>query len=133
MSQYLILMPSQRKRIGFLPRLEVQHIIDTICRDHKLSQSKVTGILVEEALVSRGVLNKTISNKTYNFSSNSDNKYSNSNLISNDSISTNKNKNSDNFNSNESYINNDVQMINDYIEFKFFKNIMMKNKKNSYE
>ena len=43
-------MPSQRKRIGFLPREEVQKIIDQICEDNKLSQSKVTGILVEEAL-----------------------------------------------------------------------------------
>ena len=43
-------MPSQRKRIGFLPREEVQKIIDQICKHNKLSQSKVTGLLVEEAL-----------------------------------------------------------------------------------
>ena len=49
-------MPSQRKRIGFLPRLEVQGIIDQICKHNKLSQSKITGILVEEALILRGVL-----------------------------------------------------------------------------
>ena len=47
-------MPTQRKRIGFLPRSEVQNIIDKICSHNKLSQSKVTGILVEEALISRG-------------------------------------------------------------------------------
>ena len=51
-------MPSQRKRIGFLPSLEVQNIIDKICNHNKLSQSKVTGILVEEALRTRGVLNR---------------------------------------------------------------------------
>ena len=50
-------MPTQRRRIGFLPRSEVQNIIDKICFHNKLSQSKVTGILVEEALSSRGVLN----------------------------------------------------------------------------
>ena len=56
-------MPSPRKRIGFLPRSEVQYIIDKICENNKLSQSKVTGILVEEALISRGVLNSSIVNK----------------------------------------------------------------------
>ena len=50
-------MPTQRRRIGFLPRSEVQKIIDNICNHNKLSQSKVTGILVEEALSSRGLLN----------------------------------------------------------------------------
>ena len=49
-------MPSQRKRIGFLPSEEVHDIIDRICRANEFSQSKVTGLLVEEALRSRGVL-----------------------------------------------------------------------------
>ena len=53
-------MPTQRKRIGFLPRSEVQNIIDKICSHNKLSQSKVTGILVEEALISRGILNCSV-------------------------------------------------------------------------
>ena len=52
-------MPTQRRRIGFLPSSEVQNIIDKVCNHNKLSQSKVTGILVEEALRSRGVLNTT--------------------------------------------------------------------------
>ena len=56
-------MPSQRKRIGFLPRPDVQKIIDQICINNQLSQSKVTGILVEEALISRGFLNNTLNNK----------------------------------------------------------------------
>ena len=58
-------MPTQRRRIGFLPRLEVQNIIDKICSVNKLSQSKVTGILVEEALRSRGVLNTSIKAVSY--------------------------------------------------------------------
>ena len=58
-------MPSQRKRIGFLPRSEVQLTIDQFCKDNKLSQSKVTGILVEEALISRGVLNTSIDDKSF--------------------------------------------------------------------
>ena len=45
-------MPTPRKRIGFLPRVEVHQIIENICKENKLSQSKVTGLLVEEALES---------------------------------------------------------------------------------
>ena len=44
------IMPSQRKRIGFLPSEEVHEIIDKLCSANKFSQSKVTGLLVEEAL-----------------------------------------------------------------------------------
>jgi len=46
-------MPSQRKRIGFLPTAEIQEIISKICSKEKISQSKVTGILVKEALKAR--------------------------------------------------------------------------------
>ena len=118
-------MPSQRKRIGFLPREEVQKIIDQICDHNKLSQSKVTGMLVEEALSYRGVLKNSINNKLFELNS-IDNE---STLISNN-ISKKKNIDSDDFNLDESYIKNEVQMINDFIEFKFFKNIMNQNKKN---
>ena len=119
-------MPSQRKRIGFLPREEVQKIIDQICEHNKLSQSKVTGILVEEALNYRGVLKNSKINKLNLIDSN-ENK---SSLISNN-ISNNKSPiNSDDLNLDESYIKKEVQMINDFIEFKFFKNIMNKNKRN---
>ena len=46
-------MPSQRKRIGFLPTTEVQEIINKICASENISQSKVTGILVKEAIKAR--------------------------------------------------------------------------------
>ena len=46
-------MPSQRKRIGFLPTVEVQDIINKICASENISQSKVTGILVKEAIKAR--------------------------------------------------------------------------------
>ena len=49
-------MPSPRKRIGFLPSEEVHEIIEKLCTANEFSQSKVTGLLVEEALRSRGVL-----------------------------------------------------------------------------
>ena len=118
-------MPSQRKRIGFLPRAEIQIIIDQICKYNKLSQSKVTGILVEEALNSRGVINSSVKNKSHEIHSN-DNK---SLLITNDNFNNEKHIDNDNANLDENYIKDEVQMINDFIEFKFFKNIMNKNKK----
>ena len=76
-------MPSIRKRIGYLPSLNIQEIINKIAKEEKLSQSKVVGILVEEALLARGLidsqkynyLNKNnwnsserkIDNSTYNY------------------------------------------------------------------
>ena len=48
-------MPSIRKRIGYLPSLNTQEIITKIAREENLSQSKVVGLLVEEALISRGI------------------------------------------------------------------------------
>ena len=46
-------MPSIRKRIGYLPSHNIQEIITNIAKKEKLSQSKVVGILVEEALSAR--------------------------------------------------------------------------------
>ena len=117
-------MPSQRKRIGFLPRSEVQLIINQICKHNKLSQSKVTGILVEEALISRGVLNTFNDDKSYKISCNNNKSL----LINNDYINNEDHINNDSFNLNEGYMKDEVQMINDFIEYKFFKNIMNKNK-----
>ena len=107
-------MPSQRKRIGFLPRPDVQKIINQFCVNTKLSQSKVTGILVEEALISRGLLDNSLKNKSLLITNNINNALNKQNLK---------------FDSKEIYKNEEIQMINDFIEFKFFKNIMNKNKK----
>ena len=52
-------MPSPRKRIGFLPSEEVHEIIEKLCTANEFSQSKITGLLVEEALRTRGVLNES--------------------------------------------------------------------------
>ena len=113
-------MPTQRRRIGFLPRSEVQNIIDKICNINKLSQSKVTGILVEEALRSRGVLNTTVKELSYEFCSNNGEAFLITNKTLNSEILNFENKT----NLDDESINDEVQMINDYIEFKFFKNIM---------
>ena len=51
-------MPTSRRRVGFLPRPEVQEILDELSMEENLSQSKVVGILVEEALHYRGIFDK---------------------------------------------------------------------------
>ncbi len=117
-------MPTQRKRIGFLPRSEVQNIIDEICKHNKLSQSKVTGILVEEALSSRGVLNTSIKKLSFDFNCNNRNNLITCNKTTKSEIPNHEDSN----NSDNDSINDEVQMINDFIEFKFFKNIMNRNK-----
>ncbi len=55
-------MPSIRKRIGYLPSINAQETITKIATKEKLSQSKVVGILVEEALMARVGLNHETSN-----------------------------------------------------------------------
>ena len=65
-----LFMPSQRKRIGFLPTAEVQEIINKICASENISQSKVTGILVKEAIKARVLKNNQINIKEVNENSN---------------------------------------------------------------
>ena len=117
-------MPSQRKRIGFLPRAEVQNIIDQICDHNKLSQSKVTGILVEEALFLRGVLDIS----KYYESGKLPKDMTSSLQIPNECFNDAVQKKREILNQKEIDKKQEIQMIYDYIEFKFFKNIM-KNKK----
>ena len=64
-------MPSIRKRIGYLPSINAHEAITNIAIKEKLSQSKVVGILVEEALIARDkldVLNSNDFNKKNLFS-----------------------------------------------------------------
>ena len=122
-------MPTQRRRIGFLPRSEVHNIIDKICNHNKLSQSKVTGILVEEALSSRGVINTPIKKLSFDFNYSNEEKSLTENKIFDYDLPNDK----DNFNLNDGFMNDEVQMINDFIEFKFFKNIMIRNKRKNRE
>ena len=116
-------MPSPRKRIGFLPNENVHDIIDMICKENKYSQSKVTGILVEEALRSRGLMKSSFGNKDNNNNFevySSDERY---NIASKNEFSRN-----DNFSSiNKKNINEDLRMINDFIEYKIFKRVMKQN------
>ena len=116
-------MPSQRKRIGFLPSEEVHEIIDKFCRDNKFSQSKVTGLLVEEALRSRGVLRESFSDKTGHISSFSHDSFEKVSL----SFNKEKSANSDIYKVNKKSISDDIKMMHEFIEFKHFKKVMKEN------
>ena len=51
-------MPTKKKRVGFIPRVDVMKIIDKLSKENNLSNSKIISILVEEALSIRGIFNK---------------------------------------------------------------------------
>ena len=116
-------MPSPRKRIGFLPSEEVHEIIEKLCTANEFSQSKVTGLLVEEALRSRGVLNKP-------FSQNSLNKDDLINFSFDQETFSENNKSPFNLNDyevNKKVLSDDIKMMHEFIEFKYFKKIMKRN------
>ena len=116
-------MPSPRKRIGFLPSEEVHEIIEKLCTANKFSQSKVTGLLVEEALRSRGVLNQSFGQ----------NSIENGDLIDfsfdEETFSENNKSplNVDNYEVNKKVLSEDIKMMHEFIEFKYFKKIMERN------
>ena len=116
-------MPSQRKRIGFLPSEEVHEIIDKLCKANEFSQSKVTGLLVEEALRSRGVLNKSYGQNIFdkkdliNFSLDQE-KCSENNKSA---------ENGDDYTVNKKVLFDDIKMMHEFIEFKYFKKVMKRN------
>ena len=116
-------MPSPRKRIGFLPSEEVHEIIEKLCTANEFSQSKVTGLLVEEALRSRGVLNESFrqdridKNELFNFSFDQETFFEN-----------NKSPfNVDDYAVNKKLLSDDIKMIHEFIEFKLFKKVMKHN------
>ena len=117
------IMPSPRKRIGFLPSEEVHEIIEKLCKANKFSQSKVTGLLVEEALRSRGVLNKTYGQNHnenidfINFSSDYET-YSENNKSA---------LNLDEYAVNKKILSDNIKMMHEFIEFKYFKKVMKRN------
>ena len=116
-------MPSPRKRIGFLPSEEVHEIIEKLCTSNEFSQSKVTGLLVEEALRSRGVLNKS-------FGQNTSNSFDFINFSFDQEIFSENNKstrNVDDYRVNKKVLSNDIKMMHEFIEFKYFKKVMKQN------
>ena len=116
-------MPSQRKRIGFLPSEEVHEIIEKLCTANKFSQSKITGLLVEEALRSRGVLNQSFGKNNldkkdfinYSFDQETFSKNNKSQL------------NVDDYEVNKKVLSDDIKMMHEFIEFKYFKKVMKRN------
>ena len=117
-------MPSPRKRIGFLPSEEVHEIIEKLCTANEFSQSKVTGLLVEEALRSRGVLNQSFGQ----------NKIQNRDLMNfpfdQETFSENNKSplNLDEYSVNKKVLSDDIKMMHEFIEFKYFKKVMKRNK-----
>ena len=121
-TNFFLIMPSPRKRIGFLPSEEVHEIIEKLCSAYEFSQSKVTGILVEEALRSRGVLNESYSqdNKKKDFI----------NFSSDHETFSENNKSSlnvDEYAVNKKVLSDDIRMMHEFIEFKYFKKVMKRN------
>ena len=66
-------MPTKKKRVGFIPREDVMRIIDKLSIENNLSNSKITSILVEEALSIRGIFNKKNGKVNKSYQSNEDN------------------------------------------------------------
>ena len=116
-------MPSQRKRIGFLPSEKVHDIIDKLCRANEFSQSKVTGLLVEEALRSRGVLSDSFPHKTSE-TLNFINDFLEQETFPKNNKST---SNSDDYTVNKKVLSDDIKMMHEFIEFKYFKKVMKQN------
>ena len=122
-TNFSLIMPSPRKRIGFLPSEEVHEIIEKLCTENEFSQSKVTGLLVEEALRSRGVLNQYIGQ----------NKNENQDLInfSFDQKTFSENNisllNVGDYEVNKKVLSDNIKMMHEFIEYKYFKKIMKRN------
>ena len=106
-------MPTSRKRIGFLPNEEVKNIIDKICLRNNLSQSKVTGILVEEALKVRNLYK-------------SRNKEGLEEILLNDIYESNESNKIDQFTIKNNYKEEDEEykLIREYLNYKKFKEIL---------
>ena len=116
-------MPSQRKRIGFLPSEEVHEIIEKLCTANEFSQSKVTGLVVEEALRSRGMLNES-----YGHNQNDKSDFINLSFDHETFSENNKSpRDEEDYAVNIKVLSDDIKMMYEFIEFKYFKKIMRRN------
>ena len=123
MTLIFLIMPSSRKRIGFLPSEEVHEIIEKLCTSNEFSQSKVTGLLVEDALRSRGVLNES-----YGQNKNDKQDFINFSFNNETFIENNKSPlNVDEYAVNKKLLSDDIKMMHEFIEFKYFKKVMKRN------
>ena len=118
-----LIMPSQRKRIGYLPSEKVHEIIEKLCTANEFSQSKVTGLLVEEALRSRGVLNES-----YGQNQKNNRDFKNFSFDNETFSEINKSpRNVDDYAVNKKVLSDDIKMMHEFIEFKYFKKVMKRN------
>ena len=122
-TNFFLIMPSPRKRIGFLPSEEVHEIIEKLCTANEFSQSKVTGLLVEEALRFRGMLNESYG-QNLNVKSDSINFSFDHEIFSEDNKSP---LNVDEYAVNKKVLSDDIKMMHEFIEFKYFKKVMKRN------
>ncbi len=123
MTLIFLIMPSSRKRIGFLPSEEVHEIIEKLCEVNEFSQSKVTGLLVVEALRSRGVLNAS-----YGQNQNDKEDFINFSIDHETFSENNKSPlNLDEYAVNKKVLSDDIKLMHEFIEFKYFKKIMKRN------
>tara|TARA_Y100001968_G_C18882176_1_gene492210 strand:- start:180 stop:578 length:399 start_codon:yes stop_codon:yes gene_type:complete len=127
-------MPSIRKRIGYLPSIKAQEMITKIANKEKLSQSKMVGILVEEALIARGFLDlknsndlikSNLYNKEYNMNNSSINHNDLDEMISDTGITYNTNKYKINPEHNlseprEQYHQDLFELFNEFMKFQKF-------------
>ena len=116
-------MPSQRKRIGFLPSEEVHQIIDKLCRANEISQSKVTGLLVEEALRTRGILINSFDNDSIKERDFNNYSFEKESFFNNNKFPDNRND----YTLNKKAFSDNLRMMHEFIEFKHFKKIMRQN------
>ena len=113
-------MPTSRKRIGFLPTEEVKNIIDKICLRNNLSQSKVTGILVEEALKLRNLYKSKNKEAKEEIALNNEvDKSKISNKINNLTLKSNDIDKDEEDEEDEEY-----KLIKEYLNYKNFKKIL---------
>jgi len=124
-TNFFLIMPSPRKRIGFLPSEEVHEIIEKLCTANEFSQSKVTGLLVEEALRSRGVLNESYGQNQNNNRDFINFSFDHETFSENNSSSLNV----DEYAVNKKVLSDDIKMMHEFIEFKYFKKVMKRNNK----
>ena len=117
-------MPSPRKRIGFLPSEEVQEIIEKLCTANHFSQSKVTGLLVEEALRTRGILKKS------QFLNRDDGDLINFSFKQEEISKNNKSSRNLDYIVNKKGLSDNIKMMHEFIEFKHFKKVMKQNNDN---
>jgi len=106
-----------------LPSEEVHEIIDKLCKANKISQSKVTGLLVEEALRSRGALNDVFKDKSCEMSNFINNSFEQESVSRNDKSLVNRND----CMVNKKAFSADIKLMHEFIEFKYFKKVMNQN------